>query len=67
MNCIFCKIINKQIPAEVVYEDEDILSFRDIQPAAPIHILVIPKKHIARVTDLSIEDESLIREDIYSY
>jgi len=61
MDCVFCKIVDKQIPAEIVYEDEDILSFKDIQPAAPIHVLVIPKKHIARVTNLSVEDESLIR------
>ena len=45
-DCIFCKIINKEIPSKVVYEDEEVLAFNDIAPAAPIHILVIPKKHI---------------------
>ena len=59
-DCIFCKIIDKKIPAEIVYEDEEIISFKDINPAAPIHILVIPKKHITKITDLNIEDESLI-------
>jgi len=48
------------VPAEIVYEDENIIAFKDIQPAAPIHILVIPKKHIEKVTDLKVEDEALI-------
>ena len=59
-NCIFCKIINRQIPSEIVYEDDHIISFKDIDPAAPIHLLVIPKKHIEKVTDLKMEDEGLI-------
>ena len=45
-DCIFCKIINKEIPSTVVYEDDEILAFRDIHPVTPVHILVIPKKHI---------------------
>ena len=45
-DCIFCKIIKGEIPSDKVYEDDEILAFRDINPAAPIHILVIPKKHI---------------------
>ena len=64
-DCIFCKIINKEIPAEIVYEDKEIVAFKDIHPAAPIHILVIPKKHIAKITGLNIEDEGLIGK-IYS-
>ena len=52
-DCIFCKIINKQIPSEIVYEDEEILAFKDIAPMAPVHILVVPKKHIASVMELS--------------
>ncbi len=60
MDCIFCKIINKEIPAEIVYEDEEILGFKDISPAAPVHILVIPKKHISALTELTQEDEKVI-------
>ena len=59
-DCIFCKIINKEIPSNVVYEDDEILAFRDINPVAPIHILVIPKKHIESVIHLCKEDEYLI-------
>ena len=59
-NCIFCKIIKKEIPSTIVYEDDEILAFRDINPVAPVHILVIPKKHISYLTDLEKEDELLI-------
>jgi histidine triad (HIT) family protein len=45
-NCIFCKIASKQIPADIVYEDENYIAFKDINPKAPVHILIIPKKHI---------------------
>ena len=60
MDCIFCKIVNKEISSEIVYEDEEILAFKDIHPAAPIHILVIPKKHIASVVEIDPADEILI-------
>ncbi|MBO4816114.1 MAG: histidine triad nucleotide-binding protein [Clostridia bacterium] len=59
-DCIFCKIIKKEIPSSLVYEDEEILAFRDINPLAPVHILVIPKKHIEYLVDLTKEDEALI-------
>lgn len=59
-DCIFCKIINKQIPSDIVYEDEQIVAFKDINPLAPVHILVVPKKHIASVMELSKEDEILV-------
>lgn len=59
-DCIFCKIINKQIPSEIIYEDEEIIAFKDIEPVAPIHILVVPKKHIASVMDLSEEDQAIV-------
>ena len=59
-DCIFCKIIKGEIPSKKVYEDKDVLAFHDINPAAPIHILVIPKKHISMLTDLTKEDEALI-------
>ena len=59
-DCIFCKIINKEIPANVVYEDEDVLAFRDIHPMAPVHVLIIPKKHIKSLMEITTEDEKLI-------
>jgi len=58
--CIFCKIIKKEIPAIIVYEDENIIAFRDILPIAPVHILVIPKKHISSLINLEIEDKEII-------
>ena len=61
-NCIFCKIINKEIPSEIVYEDEKIIAFKDVNPAAPIHILVVPKKHIATLLEVSERDSSIIAE-----
>lgn len=59
--CIFCKIINKEIPGNIVYEDEDILAFRDIEPQAQVHILVVPKKHIEAIIDLKEDDKELVR------
>ena len=58
--CLFCKIIAGEIPSDKVYEDENILAFRDIQPAAPIHILVIPKKHITSLAHIESEDKEII-------
>lgn len=60
MDCIFCKIINKEIPSSIVYEDEEILAFKDINPQAPVHIVVIPKKHIEKIVDIEKQDEQLI-------
>lgn len=65
MDCIFCKIINKEIPSKIVYEDEEVLAFEDIAPQAPVHIVVIPKKHIEKITEIEKEDETLIGK-IYS-
>ncbi|MBO5479429.1 MAG: histidine triad nucleotide-binding protein [Clostridia bacterium] len=59
-DCIFCKIIKREIPSDIVYEDDEIIAFKDIHPAAPIHILVIPKKHIPSLVELEKEDEALI-------
>lgn len=59
-DCLFCKIVNKEIPSKIVYEDDDVLAFRDINPKAPIHILVIPKKHIDSVMDIKTEDTELL-------
>ena len=63
-DCIFCKIINKEIPADVVYEDENVLAFRDINPQAPIHIVVIPKKHVKSVLEANKETIGEIFETI---
>ena len=59
-NCIFCKIIKGEIPSSKVYEDEEILAFNDIDPAAPIHVLVIPKKHISSLAEMKDGDEQII-------
>ena len=59
-NCIFCKIINREVPSEIVYEDDEIIAFRDIHPCAPVHVLVIPKKHISSLVELQEEDEKVI-------
>ncbi len=64
-NCIFCKIIKGEIPSCIVYEDEEIIAFKDIHPKAPVHILVIPKKHINCINDIEPEDEKIIGK-IYS-
>lgn len=58
-DCIFCKIVNKELPSTVVYEDERVLAFKDIQPAAPTHILVIPKQHIANIADPNLLQSGL--------
>ena len=59
-DCLFCKIIKGEIPSNKVYEDDEILAFKDINPAAPIHILVIPKKHITSLAHLEKEDEAIV-------
>ena len=59
-HCIFCKIVAGQIPSKKVYEDEQILAFHDIHPWAPVHILVIPKLHIASMVDVSLEHQALM-------
>lgn len=64
-DCIFCKIIKGEIPSKKIYEDEEVIAFYDIDPAAPIHILVIPKKHIPSLVEIKQEDEAVIGR-IYS-
>ena len=58
--CIFCKIVKGEIPSQKAYEDTDILAFNDINPQAPVHILVIPKKHIDKLSSLKDEDKTLL-------
>ena len=60
MSTIFTKIINKEIPADILFEDDDVLAFRDINPQAPIHFLVIPKKEIKTLNDIEEDDKDLI-------
>ncbi len=60
MSCIFCKIASKEISSNIVYEDDKVLAFHDINPQAPYHILVIPKKHIETLLELKEEDKDLI-------
>ncbi len=61
-DCLFCKIIAREIPASIVYEDDRILAFNDIHPQAPTHVLVVPKRHIATLNDLSPDDDQIVGE-----
>ena len=60
MDCLFCKIVAGDIPSTKVYEDEQILAFRDIAPAAPVHVLFIPKSHIAGVREITAENAAVV-------
>ncbi len=60
MDCLFCKMINREIEPDIVYEDDHVLAFNDINPQAPTHVLVIPKKHIATLNDIQEEDLALV-------
>jgi len=60
MDCLFCKILNKEIPAEIIYEDDQVIAFNDINPQAPTHALVIPRKHISTINDIADEDQALV-------
>jgi histidine triad (HIT) family protein len=66
MDCIFCKIIEDEIPSRKIYEDEEVLAFHDISPQAPVHVLVVPKKHIAKISDISEHDEGLIGKLVHT-
>jgi len=59
-NCIFCKIVAGQIPSRKVFEDEQLLAFHDIQPWAPVHVLIIPKQHIESLADVGLEHQELV-------
>jgi histidine triad (HIT) family protein len=60
MSCLFCRIIAGEIPASTVYEDADLLAFNDINPQAPLHVLIVPKKHTATLNDLVVADDRLV-------
>ena len=62
MSCLFCRIVNREIPAAIVYEDDRVLAFNDINPQAPTHVLVIPKQHVASLNDLQPEHDGLVGE-----
>ncbi|MDR0947140.1 MAG: histidine triad nucleotide-binding protein [Ruminococcus sp.] len=59
MDCLFCKIINGQIPSDIVFEDESIMAFRDIAPQAPVHVLVIPKTHLSGMNDITDDNKEI--------
>ena len=61
-DCLFCRIISREIQASIVYEDERILAFNDINPQAPTHVLVVPKRHIATLNDLAAGDDQIVGE-----
>ena len=60
MDCIFCKIINGEIPSNKAYEDDKVLAFYDLEPQAPVHILIVPKEHIACAADITAENSAVI-------
>ena len=60
MDCVFCQIVSKKIPSDIVYQDEEVLAFRDINPQAPVHLLIIPKKHIASLAELTEKETPLM-------
>lgn len=59
-DCIFCKIINKEVPSNIVYEDDLVVAFRDINPQAPVHILIVPKEHIPTLLDLNENNKHVV-------
>ncbi|MDE3021328.1 MAG: histidine triad nucleotide-binding protein [Pseudomonadota bacterium] len=60
MDCIFCRIVDGDLPSRRVYEDEDFLAFHDIRPIAPVHVLIIPKRHVESLLDISATDELML-------
>lgn len=59
-DCVFCRIAAAEIPARLVYEDDDLVAFHDLEPQAPVHVLIIPRKHIATLFDAGVEDTELL-------
>lgn len=59
-DCLFCKIVNREIPASIVYEDDQVVAFNDINPQAPLHALVVPRRHIASLSALTPADDALV-------
>ena len=65
-NCLFCKIVREELDTDIIYENKNIIAFRDINPQAPVHILLIPKKHFSTLNDLASRDIELVGDLIYS-
>ena len=65
-DCLFCKILDGEIPCDKVFENDEVIAFRDVNPQAPTHILVIPRKHISTVNDLTVDDKNIVAEMILS-
>ncbi|HHU33016.1 MAG: histidine triad nucleotide-binding protein [Zhaonellaceae bacterium] len=59
-DCLFCKIVQKEVPSEIIYEDDQVIAFKDISPVAPVHVLIVPKKHIPDLTSVEPEDANLM-------
>ena len=66
MNCIFCKIAKKEVPADIIYEDGNVMIFNDTRPSAPIHCLIIPKEHIQSVAHLQNDNQGIVAHVIYA-
>ena len=62
MDCLFCKIISGEIPGAIVYQDDRLVAFKDINPQAPMHVLIVPRRHIASLNDLKVEDDGIVGE-----
>ncbi|MEJ6592124.1 MAG: histidine triad nucleotide-binding protein [SAR86 cluster bacterium] len=65
-NCLFCKIASKQIPADLVYEDDLVMAFKDISPQAPVHQLIIPKQHITTLNDVDLDHRGLLGHMVFT-
>ncbi|NLZ54635.1 MAG: histidine triad nucleotide-binding protein [Thermoanaerobacteraceae bacterium] len=62
MDCVFCKIISKEVPAKVAYEDDQVIAFHDVNPQAPIHLLIVPKEHIASIMEINEKNSTLLKD-----
>jgi len=59
-DCLFCRIVTGEIPGTIVYEDKDLVAFKDVNPQAPLHVLIVPRQHIATLNDLRVQDDTLV-------
>jgi histidine triad (HIT) family protein len=65
-DCIFCKIINKRVPSDIIYEDDELVAFKDVRPSAPVHYLVVPKEHIQSIGHLEKNHKEIISKTIFT-